>query len=78
MNNYDIVSKRLKQQMLIGSDFNKPFQIISWFGIVQAQVFAAAKWTLSLRVNNKTDMKIEDDFDKGFFYEQVLSLLPGI
>src|SRR6266550_3970831 len=61
----DITSIRLSNQHLTSPAFEKPEEVVSWFGAVQAQDFAAAKWALALRCKNQTDADIEQGFNEG-------------
>ena len=61
----DIASLRLYNQQLTTHQFKNPVEIVSWFGAMQSQDFAAAKWALALRMNNHTDTEIEQTFNNG-------------
>ena len=61
----DIPRIRLQNQHLLTPHFDTPIDIVSWFGAMQSQDFAAAKWALSLRSNNHTDESIEKAFNEG-------------
>ncbi len=61
----DLVDRRLSNQKLTSQPFSKPEEVVSWFGAVQAQDFAAAKWALTLRSQVTTDKEVEDAFNKG-------------
>lgn len=56
---------RLLNQQLIEGGFDKPEDVISWFGAMQAQDFNAAKWAIALRCKNATEESIEAAFNKG-------------
>jgi len=45
--------------------FSTARQVVSWFGAVQAQDFAAAKWALGQRMRQATDRAVEDAFAAG-------------
>ena len=60
-----IVSQRLQNQKLSAPDFRNPVDVVRWFGAVQSQDFAAAKWALGLRMRNATDALIEDAYNSG-------------
>lgn len=60
----DLVDRRLSNQKLTSQPFSKPEEVVSWFGAVQAQDFAAAKWALTLRSQITTDKEVEDAFNK--------------
>lgn len=61
----DIATIRLKNQQLISHQFEKPEEVVSWFGAIQSQDFAAAKWALAQRTKNQTDEAIEKAFTEG-------------
>jgi hypothetical protein len=61
----DILKLRLYNTGLSQSPFNNPIDAVSRLGAVQAQDFAAAKWSLGLRVRNSTNRTIENAFDEG-------------
>ncbi len=65
MKQLDITSQRLHNQSLGVKRFTKPNDVVSWFGAVQAQDYAAAKWSLGLRIQNATDADIEAAFNDG-------------
>ena len=60
-----IVRRRLHEQRLAGDPFEGPAEAVAWFGAVQAQEFAEAKWSLSERVRDCTDADVEDAFARG-------------
>lgn len=59
------VNLRLTNQRLLGSEFDKPAELIKFLGAVQAQDFYGAKWALGLRLRNATDAQIEQAFADG-------------
>ena len=61
----DIPSARLVNQLLTSPLFEKPQDIVSWFGAMQSQDFAAAKWAIAQRTVNLTDTEIEQAFNDG-------------
>lgn len=61
----EILNRRLFNTGLAGSPFQGPADAIAHLGAVQAQDFAAAKWSLGLRVKNSTDAGIEKAFNDG-------------
>src|SRR3979411_1133153 len=61
----DIAHTRLINQKLPATSFENPADVVSWFGAIQAQDFAAAKWALALRCKNQTDASIEQAFNEG-------------
>jgi hypothetical protein len=61
----DIPSIRLHNQHLSAPRYTNPGDVVRWFGAMQAQDFAAAKWALALRCINQTDASIEQAFNEG-------------
>lgn len=45
--------------------FATPAEVVAWFGAVQAQEYAHAKWALSLRLPAATDAALERAFNEG-------------
>lgn len=62
---FDIIQQRLLTQQLSYPSFERPEDVVTWFGAIQAQDFAAAKWAISLRSKNQTDADIEKAFNEG-------------
>ena len=65
MNRTALVSRRLYNQKLSAPDFQKPVEVVRWFGAVQSQDFEAAKWAFALRMRSATNDAIEDAFNRG-------------
>src|SRR6266567_8254469 len=65
MTNLDIAHQRLHNQRIAGAPFEKPVDVVTWLGAVQAQDFAGAKWALGLRLQGATDESIEQAFADG-------------
>jgi len=65
MTSSDVVSERLDNHKLSSSPFQKPVEVVRWFGAVQAQDFNAAKWALALRIPGATNALIEKAFNEG-------------
>ncbi len=61
----DIIRHRLHNQLLSQTKCTEPAQIVEWFGAVQAQDYAGAKWALGQRLENASDAAIEKAFDEG-------------
>jgi hypothetical protein len=61
----EIIRARLQNQILWGTGLNSPEQVVSWFGAVQAQDYAAAKWAIGMRMTGATDAAIEKAFNEG-------------
>jgi Winged helix DNA-binding domain len=61
-----IVLRRLHQQLLLGKRPRRsPSEVVEWFGAVQAQDFAGAKWAIGLRIPDSTDEQVEREFSEG-------------
>jgi hypothetical protein len=60
-----IALQRLHQQRLSHPEFTNPGEMVAWFGAVQAQDYAGAKWALGLRMEKATDDVIERAFTDG-------------
>ena len=65
MENLDIVNRRLYNQRLVGAPFERPEDVVSWLGAVQAQEYAGAKWSLAQRAGGLTDAAIDQAFAAG-------------
>jgi hypothetical protein len=61
----DIASYRLHNQHLYQSDFTNPAEVVSWFGAIQSQDFAGAKWAIGLRTNGLSEADVERAFTEG-------------
>ena len=65
MTELDISNRRLNNQRLVGSAFQKPEEVVAWLGAVQAQDYAGAKWALGQRVQDADDAVVEQAFTEG-------------
>jgi len=65
MKKSDIARLRLRNQRIVGSEFTKAADVVSWLGAVQAQDYPMAKWALGLRMTKATDRAVEDEIDSG-------------
>ncbi|MCI0440562.1 MAG: winged helix DNA-binding domain-containing protein [Chloroflexi bacterium] len=61
----DVARLRLNNQLLAGNKSLKPGEAVQWMGALQAQDYAAAKWSLGLRMQNADDEDIENAFNDG-------------
>ena len=61
MTTSDISNLRLNIQQISSHQFEKPNEIVKWFGGIQAQDYPAAKWALGLRLKGITDNQIEKE-----------------
>jgi hypothetical protein len=55
----DIGLHRLVSQHIAHPTFERPDQVVSWLGAVQAQDYAGAQWSIGLRLPDATDADIE-------------------
>ena len=60
-----IVSARLRNHKLSSPTFQRPADVVRWFGAVQAQDFHGAKWALALRMREATNVAVEEAFNRG-------------
>ncbi|MFN2546390.1 MAG: winged helix DNA-binding domain-containing protein [Myxococcales bacterium] len=60
----DLLRVRLRNQRLVGPRCRTPAEVVGWFGAVQAQDYAAAKWALALRTRRATERDVEAAFDR--------------
>ena len=61
----DLVRRRLANQKLVTSALRSPAEVVSCFGAMQAQEYAAARWALGLRAKGFTDAAVQEAFDDG-------------
>jgi hypothetical protein len=54
-----VTNLRLHNQQLTHLAFTKPAELVAWMGILQAQDYASAKWSIGLRLPNITDAGVE-------------------
>lgn len=59
MSPLDIPVCRLACQQITTTEFERPEQLVSWLGALQAQDYAGAKWSIGLRLPGSTDIQIE-------------------
>jgi hypothetical protein len=65
MTHSDIARQRLLNQHIARARFSEPAKIVAWLAAVQAQDFAAAKWSLGLRLRGASDADVERAFTDG-------------
>ena len=65
MASFDPASLRLRNSRLIGEPFGSVVDAVGWFGAVQAQDLAGAKWALGQRVRGATEAAIDQALDDG-------------
>ena len=56
---------RLANHQLSGTNCTTSRQIVTHFGMVQAQDFNSATWAIGTRLSNCTEKTVHEDFDKG-------------
>ena len=61
----DIVHHRLYNQKLLNTSFTQPGQVVAWFGAVQAQDYAGAKWAVAQRTKGLTDAALDQALADG-------------
>jgi hypothetical protein len=61
----DLARRRLINQRLVGAGFRTPAEAVSWFGAVQSQDYAGAKWALGQRMQGASDAALDRAFDAG-------------
>jgi hypothetical protein len=62
---HDDVRRRLRNQRLTGPGFERPGEVVSWLGAVQAEDYAGAKWAVGQRMAAATDARLDDALDTG-------------
>ena len=60
-----IVARRLRGTLLIGSRHTSAAEVVKTLGAVQAQDYPGAKWALGMRVRGSTDASIQKEVDDG-------------
>jgi hypothetical protein len=61
----DPIARRLHNQRLTAAPFHSPVDVVKWFGAVQAQEYAVARWALGLRCAGVDDAAVARAFDAG-------------
>src|SRR5262245_30542938 len=59
MNSLNILQQRMYNQQLAKQSYQKPGELLEWFGATQAQDYLGAKWAIALRLKEITDAGIE-------------------
>ena len=60
-----IARRRLANQGLADTRFDRPEDLVRWMGVVQAQDYPGAKWAVAQRVSGATDASIDACLDAG-------------
>ncbi len=63
--NTDIARQRLHNQRIAATKFETPDAVVRWFGAVQAQDYAGAKWAVGQRMQGATDAALDAAFAAG-------------
>lgn len=61
----NILQHRLQNQQISKHQFDKPEDVVRWFGAMQAQDYAMAKWATGLRMEKAKDSLIEQALNEG-------------
>ena len=61
----DISILRIQNQLVEGSEFKTPEELVGWMGAMQAQDFAMAKWAVGVRVPGSTEESVEKAYNQG-------------
>jgi hypothetical protein len=59
MTNSHIAQRRLHQQRIAATNFDRPAEVVSWLGAVQAQDYTGALWAVGLRTRKATEAAVE-------------------
>jgi DNA glycosylase AlkZ-like len=65
MTNLDIAHQRLHNQHITQRAFEKPGDVVRWFGAVQAQDYRGALWAVGMRMRNAAEADIEQAMAEG-------------
>ena len=60
-----IARLRLQRQRIASGKFESPAEIVSWFGAMQAQDYAAALWAIGLRMREAKQASVEQAIAEG-------------
>ena len=61
----ELLTARLRSQLLVESTRRKPAQVVSWLCAMQAQEYPAAKWAIGSRAPGCQDGDVEQAFNDG-------------
>jgi hypothetical protein len=59
MTNLEIMHQRLHNQLLTQQPFEKPADVVHWFGAMQGEDYKGALWALGLRLPKTTETDVE-------------------
>jgi hypothetical protein len=60
------IRHRLDNQRLLATTFQQPADVVQWFGAVQAQDYAGAKWALGMRLDPAATVVSEATIERAF------------
>jgi hypothetical protein len=61
----DVIRRRLHHQQLVGSISESPDEVVAWFGAMQGQDYAGAKWAVGLRCPGATLADVDQAVEEG-------------
>ncbi len=65
MTSLDLAGRRLTNQHLAANPFEKPEEVVQWFGAVQSQDYGGAKWAIAQRTNVVNSAVLDQLFAAG-------------
>ncbi len=65
MTNAAIAQQRLHNQRLAAADFERPGEVVAWFGAVQAQDYLGALWAVGQRTRHASEAAVEQAIAAG-------------
>ncbi len=65
MTREEAISLRLNSQMLIGSQCEKPEEIVEWMGMMQAQDYNYFRWAIGMRMREPKMDAVKESFSSG-------------
>ena len=57
----DIAIERLYSQHIKNQKLKNPSELVNWLGVIQAQDYSGAKWSIGLRLHGITDKDVEQE-----------------
>jgi hypothetical protein len=57
----DIAIERLYSQHIKNQKLKNPSELVNWLGVIQAQDYSGAKWSIGLRLHGITDKEVEQE-----------------
>lgn len=65
MTRKEVIALRLLNHQILSTSFEKPEELISYYGAMQAQDWSMAKWALGLRILPLTEKDVDQKFNEG-------------